>query len=136
MRGGQPLSSLWATLGRAVAAVAALLRFRDCQMPVKPRMLGGAVGGHDADRQRTRPSRRWYKLAAWARRRAAQLAVEPLCRFCMGKGIVTVATVADHVVPHREDAERFWNGALQSLCASCHSSAKQREERGGARVRR
>ena len=103
-----------------------------------PRTLGRpaavrARSDYDRDRARARPSRRWYKTAAWLKRRAGQLATEPLCRMCRASGLVTRATVADHVVPHREDPERFWNGALQSLCASCHSSTKQREESRGAR---
>jgi hypothetical protein len=36
---------------------------------------------------------RWYGLAAWKRRAAAQLQSEPLCRFCHERGRVTAATV-------------------------------------------
>jgi hypothetical protein len=39
--------------------------------------------------------------------------------------------VADHVVPHRGDPDLFWQGALQSLCATCHSLRKQSQEKGG-----
>jgi 5-methylcytosine-specific restriction endonuclease McrA len=46
---------------------------------------------------------------------------------------VTLATVVDHVEPHRGDQERFWDERnWQALCASCHSSDKQREEAAGA----
>jgi hypothetical protein len=48
---------------------------------------------------------------------------------CLAEGIATAATVADHVEPHRGDAHLFWNGELQSLCASHHNAAKQRAER-------
>ncbi|MFT3724646.1 MAG: hypothetical protein QM773_13815 [Hyphomonadaceae bacterium] len=41
---------------------------------------------------------------------------------------VVVATVADHVIPHRGDSKLFFEGELQSLCDSHHSSSKQREE--------
>lgn len=74
---------------------------------------------------------RMYDTARWRRRRERQLAEEPLCRMCMQLGRVTEATVADHVVPHRGDSDRFYHGALQSLCDSHHSSAKQREEARG-----
>lgn len=74
---------------------------------------------------------RWYDSAAWQRRRAAQLAAEPLCRYCQARGILTPATVADHIEPHRGDAAKFWRGALQSLCARCHSGAKQAQENNG-----
>lgn len=39
-----------------------------------------------------------------------------------------LATVVDHVVPHRWDAEVFWSSPLQSLCATHHNSSKQSEE--------
>jgi hypothetical protein len=42
---------------------------------------------------------RWYCTASWARRRAHQLMIEPLCRLCLEAGRVTPATVADHVTP-------------------------------------
>jgi 5-methylcytosine-specific restriction endonuclease McrA len=69
-----------------------------------------------------------YKTARWRKLRAQQLIEEPLCRYCDQAGKVTPATVADHVIPHRGDEAKFWGGELQSLCAACHSSAKQREE--------
>jgi hypothetical protein len=56
------------------------------------------------------------------------LSKQPLCEWCHELGIVTAATVAHHTVAHRGDAELFWNGELQSLCASCHSSRAQSEE--------
>lgn len=67
---------------------------------------------------------------AWQKRRARQLEDEPLCVFCLAMGRVVPATVADHIVPHRGDPERF-EGPLQSLCAPCHSSRKQQIERTG-----
>lgn len=73
----------------------------------------------------------WYSTPGWRRRRLAQLRSEPLCRYCSQMGQVTPATVADHIEPHRGDRGRFWEGELQSLCASCHNSAKQSEEARG-----
>lgn len=70
----------------------------------------------------------WYKTARWERRRELQLSLQPLCARCPTP---TWATVADHVVPHRGDAWLFWFGELQSLCAPCHSSGKQKEELAG-----
>jgi hypothetical protein len=48
----------------------------------------------------------------WARRRAHQLRIEPLCRLCLEAGRVTPATVADHIVPHRGDFTAFRLGEL------------------------
>lgn len=75
--------------------------------------------------------RAWYSTSRWLRIRAAQLAAEPLCRFCLARGIVTPATVCDHVEPHRGDEARFYGGPFQSLCVDCHDTDKQRIENGG-----
>lgn len=69
----------------------------------------------------------------WRLRRANHLSGEPLCRMCKAQGRYTVATVADHITPHRGSVELF-AGPLQSLCASCHSSTKQAQERRGGRI--
>lgn len=73
----------------------------------------------------------WYGLARWKKRRRAQLMREPLCRYCLERGTVTVATVADHIDRHDGDWNRFWLGPLQSLCESCHNSLKKRQEARG-----
>jgi 5-methylcytosine-specific restriction enzyme A len=73
-------------------------------------------------------SDRRYGTQRWKRLRAQQLRLQPLCEEHLRDGYTVAATVADHVIPHRGDDELFWNGQLQSLCASCHSREKQREE--------
>lgn len=80
-------------------------------------------------------SRKWYKRKAWCGkggRRELQLSKEPLCRFCPDHSKQR-ATVADHVIPHREDHALFWFGELQSLCKPCHDIKKQRVERRAGR---
>lgn len=73
--------------------------------------------------------RAWYKTGRWQRLRARQLREEPFCRMCAAAGRVTIATVCDHVDPHKGDPDKFWNGPFQSLCDEapwrCHSSRKQ-----------
>lgn len=77
---------------------------------------------------------RMYKTAKWRRLRQQQLHSEPLCRMCEHLGMVTEATVADHVIPHRGNPELFFDAAnLQSLCKPHHDSDKQSIERGGDR---
>ena len=73
----------------------------------------------------------WYGHSFWRRRRRLQLAQEPFCRICRQQGRDVVATVVDHVTPHRGDRTLFKLGPLQSLCESCHNSAKQNIERHG-----
>lgn len=75
--------------------------------------------------------RRLYDSVRWRKKAKRQLDREPLCRICSRAGRTTAATVADHIVPHKGDLDLFWNGELQSLCASCHSKHKQAQEKGG-----
>ncbi|MGB3643075.1 MAG: hypothetical protein WBG88_09210 [Mesorhizobium sp.] len=66
---------------------------------------------------------------SWQATRERQLTAEPLCRMCREVGRLIPATVCDHIERHGGEPVRFWCGPFQSLCASCHSSEKQREER-------
>jgi 5-methylcytosine-specific restriction endonuclease McrA len=68
---------------------------------------------------------RWRRVAKY------QLRDHPLCAFCLKRGRVTPASVADHIEPHKGDQDLFWNGALQSLCKLCHDSAKAQQEKRG-----
>lgn len=89
-----------------------------------------AQASFDRKRQAV-PWRRWYYSRAWKARRALQLKIEPLCRKCREMGKSRPANTADHVQPHRGNRQAFFFGELQSLCESCHSSAKQKEEGEG-----
>lgn len=51
---------------------------------------------------------------------------------CAAEGVVTVATVADHVLPHKGDMHLFFYGKLQSLCAAHHNSTKKQIEQHGS----
>ena len=67
---------------------------------------GGAVRGYDG---------RWRKA------RAAFLQKNPLCAECKWNGVLTPATVVDHIIPHRGDKGLFWNEEnWQPLCKGCH----------------
>lgn len=105
-------------------------------MPSCPPQHHLAAHRTKADRDRDHDRRRaeahdWYKTARWQRLRATHLASEPLCRMCASKGRVTVATVCDHIEPHRGDVTKFWSGPFQSLCKAHHDSTKQSEEARG-----
>lgn len=75
----------------------------------------------------------WYKSKAWQRLRQHQLSKHPYCQCPIHKGEnkAYLATVADHVEPHRGDKHKFFNGKLQSLTAVCHNSIKQQIENTG-----
>ena len=68
----------------------------------------------------------------WQKARERYLADRPLCADCDRQGLGPAASVVDHITPRRGDMTLFWDQAnWQSLCASCHSSVKQREEQAG-----
>ena len=64
--------------------------------------------------------------AKWQRYRRWFLAQHPLCAVCNH-----IATVVDHITPHRGDKEVFWDSNNhQALCKRCHD-AKTATEDGG-----
>lgn len=68
----------------------------------------------------------------WRQIRYQRLVKFPLCALCARLGVVTAATVVDHIVPHRGNKELFFDSEnLQSLCQHCHDSHKQRQEKSG-----
>lgn len=85
---------------------------------------------HDAKRRAEKPWLAWYKTTDWHRLRARQLKARPWCQMCLKRGDRTTASVVDHVERHNGDRNKFFRGALQSLCAHCHNAVKQSHERG------
>lgn len=80
--------------------------------------------------QENRPWVKWYKTSSWRKLRLSQLKREPLCRFCKKLGIVTAGNTVDHIDRHSGDMDKFFNPCnLQTLCSTCHSSAKQKMEK-------
>lgn len=72
------------------------------------------------DGHRGTATRRGYDRK-WRRYRAAYLSAHPLCARCARLGMVTVATVVDHIIPHRGDPILFWLPSNhQPLCKVCH----------------
>lgn len=71
---------------------------------------------------------------AGVRDRRQVLAEEPLCRICLSKGIETMATVVDHIVPlSRNGSDDRRN--KQALCHTCHDE-KSAAERAADRANR
>lgn len=87
----------------------------------------GVTRSHQASKYR-----RLYSTARWKALRLMQLAAHPLCRMCLDAGSTSLATVADHIRPHRGDERLFFDPSnLQSLCKRCHDRDKQSVEHGG-----
>lgn len=74
--------------------------------------------------------RRLYNTARWRRIREYQLAISPLCAWCLEREEVTEATEVHHSIPHRGDLDLFWSGPFISTCKPCHSSRGQMEDHG------
>lgn len=67
--------------------------------------------------------------ARWQSYRFRFLQMSPLCSYCLKQDRVTFANVVDHIVPHKGDKDLFWDESNhQSLCSSCYSSIKKKEE--------
>lgn len=68
---------------------------------------------------------------AWRRARKVFLQEHPLCAECERKGLITPATVVDHIKPHKGDRELFWDESnWQPLCKSCHDRKTAIEDGG------
>lgn len=79
----------------------------------------------------TRPNsaRRGYDYK-WRKVRAVYLRKHPLCVRCMAEGKYTMATVVDHIVPHRGNPVLMWDeNNYQALCKSCHDRKTMTEDR-------
>ena len=98
---------------------------RPCRYPGCPNLCesGTYCPEHSAespDRLRGSATERGYD-AKWRRARKRFLQRHPLCANCLSQGVLTPATVVDHIVPHRGDHRLFWDEQnWQPLCKVCH----------------
>lgn len=84
------------------------------------------------DRRYSSPDyKRWYKTAKWQRLRQVILVRDNYtCQMCGRVLGARGEAHIDHIQAHRGDAALFWaEDNLQVLCAPCHLSVKQREEK-------
>lgn len=94
----------------------------------------------DYDRARREDSeyRKWYKTARWQRLRRQVLERDGYicCQtgvLLTGKAPAPDSPVVDHIVPHRGNADLFWNiDNLQAVSKSWHDSVKQSQEKRDA----
>lgn len=97
-------------------------------MPTKPTRLSyhsaPSITLKPPKRQRTAEELKLYSTSRWQAMRSTQLARSPLCTQCGD-----IATVADHIRPHRGDKALFYNSDnLQSLCWRCHAIKTVKED--------
>ena len=71
----------------------------------------------------------------WRKERKNFLLSHPLCVYCLEMGCVKQANVVDHIIPHKNNNDLFWDiNNWQALCKLCHDSVKQKEEITGKRI--
>lgn len=78
---------------------------------------------HKPKKEDNRPSStaRGYNYR-WQKVRKMYLKENPLCVECLNLGIITPATIVDHIEPHKGDYDKFWDeDNMQSLCEKCHN---------------
>lgn len=89
---------------------------------------------YDAKRREEKPYRGWYKLKRWRDIRDGQLAKQPLCERCLGRGRIVEATVCHHTIKHDGDPVLFWSGPFASSCKDCHDTVEQGIEARGYEI--
>lgn len=105
------------------------------------------IARKEQDERRGTAAERGYD-SRWAKARLYYLRKHPLCVNCARHSRVVMATVVDHMTPHKlkeakdsgdpvriEAASRlFWDSDnWASLCATCHNVVAQQCERNGIR---
>lgn len=77
------------------------------------------------DQYRDNAARRGYGNQ-WRKSRVAYLTQHPICVRCGD-----IATVVDHIVPHKGNMDLFWKvGNWQPLCKTCHDRKTVKEDGG------
>lgn len=106
---------------------------RVAPLPAKLGFAADAATDPSRSRDKLFHWRRWYKTSQWQKLRWSVLVRDLFtCQRCGRIEADTSQLVADHKVPHRGDAKLFWDESnIECLCASCHNSAKQAQERAG-----
>lgn len=101
----------------------------DCAACSAKRKAAMAARMKAVDERRGSASSRGYGRS-WQKLRAQFLAEHPYCAACERDGRSVVASVVDHIEPHKGDRDKFWReDNLQPLCARCHSVKTLEEAR-------
>ena len=85
------------------------------------------------DQKRGTAHQRGY-TGRWRKARVGFLNKHPLCAECERNGLITEATVVDHIIPHKGDDALFWDrNNWQPLCKPCHDRKTATEDGGFGR---
>lgn len=88
----------------------------------KPKTLAELKREHGMGGREVRESstKRGYDRR-WRKARALFLKDNPLCLHCQEEGVVELASVVDHIKPHKGDMKLFWDfNNWQPLCKKHH----------------
>ncbi len=104
-------------------------------MPSRPRQFKQARGSRRVETaKRESSSKRGYG-SRWQKARRTYLLSHPLCAHCETQGMLTQATIVDHIVPHKGDQKLFWDATnWQPLCKPCHDRKTATEDGGFGRA--
>jgi len=106
-------------------------------MPVAPpkhkHAVAAPVRKHEAYKRESSTKRGYDRK--WRKARAWYLKQNPWCVRCLANHLRTVATVVDHIIPHRGDKYLFWLITnWQALCKRCHDIKTATEDGGFGRA--
>jgi 5-methylcytosine-specific restriction protein A len=72
----------------------------------------------------------------WQKARLTFLSRQPLCVECAKSDRTELATIVDHVIPHKGDQDLFWDTSnWQPLCKRHHDQKTAREDGGFGRIK-
>ena len=77
------------------------------------------------------PNAEIYNGKSWRNLTKLMAALEPLCRYCLQKGLTVASEVTDHIIAIEDGGSVYDRRNLQRLCTSCHNqkSADERHAR-------
>ena len=82
----------------------------------------------ERDKARLSSAERGYD-GKWRKSRKIFLQQNPLCVECLKEGVITEATVVDHIIPHKGDKRLFWDRRnWQALCKKHHDIKTAKED--------
>lgn len=97
---------------------------KSCKYPRCPNLIRvdqAYCNTHKGLNRRSSTTKQGYNYR-WQKESKKFLAENPYCFYCMQKGLTVLASIVDHIIPHRGDMELFWNKAnWQSLCKRHHN---------------
>lgn len=97
-------------------------------MPSKPNKINRSYIPEVKPFERANSNNKFYNSWPWRKLRKRFLIANPLCVVCDSIGIVTSATVVDHIRPINQGGEPLDEANLQPMCEHHHNSKSGKEK--------